>query len=299
MNNYRSLTRDEKGMDILKHCIDLKYTDAKTQEKLLEGCGYEWSLVSIRRNRIKLGFRKKSIKDPKPKGVKPALSLPPPGLPDIEKASWFIQDFMNSHLYKMLKKQFNADEIDIYTEEYGRLCCQFEDIVVSEFFQIDKYLKHRILINRQLIFTRLLQQEIDALALWTSSNPMTQEDSPEEAGEKIQADRSLGEKRSQLQKAQTRYDKLVKEEESMSKSLNATRKDRMDQLSGGKETFVNLVSIIQHSERERNSHGKMAEFSRLSAEKITKESRELIEFPDGEIDSILIDHISASQEDDE
>lgn len=299
MSNYRSLTRDEKGIDILKHCIDLKYTDVETQEKLFEGCGYRWSLVSIRRNRVKLGFRKKSIKDPEPKGVKPSLSLPPPGLTDIEKATWFIKDFMNSHLYKMLKKQFSADEIDTYTEEYGRLCCQFEDIVVSEFFQIDKYLKHRILINRQLIFTRSLQQEIDVLALWTSSNPMSQKDSSEEAMKKVEANRSLGEKRSQLQKAQDRYDKLVKEEESMSKSLNATRKDRMDQLSGGKETFVNLVSMIQHSEKERNSHGRLAALTKLAAYEITQESRKLIEFPDGEIDSVLIDHVSASQEDDE
>ncbi len=296
MSNKTSLIKNEKAMAILEECIKLGYTDSRTQQRLVEECGHEWALITIRNNRKKLGVLKTPGEEAKTISTRPPLSVPPPGLSESERSQWFINDFKNSHLFTILKRQFSEQEVAIYLEEYGRICCQFEDIVVSEFFQIDKYLKHRILINRQLILTKVLQQEISEITAWISSNPVIENETPEKKKIRVETIMKLESQYSALRQANERYDKLVKEEENMSKSLNATRKDRMEQLSGGRENFLNLVAMLQHSEKERDQQGKYAELTKIASNDILKELRKPVTFPDGEIDTIITDQKSVMEE---
>ncbi len=285
--NSQPLTKNPQAIETLKECMQLGYSDKKIQQILLEKFNYKWALVTIRTNKKRLKSTEVQIDDPQP-----PLSVPPPGLSENEKLLWFMNNFKKSHLFKVLQQQFSEAEVDIYLEEYARICCQFEDIVVSEFFQIDKYLKHRILINRQLILTKTLQKEIDELVLWLSENPISEDDSMDQKKKKIDAINRLDSKHNKLEQANERYGKLVKEEETMSKSLNATRKDRMDQLAGGKENFFNLVIAMQHSEEERNRQGKYAELTKIAAEDVGCELRKPVEFPDGTTDTVITDHES-------
>lgn len=293
----KSLMKDEKATHILEECVRLGYTDRRIQQELASECGYEWSLQSIRRSRIKTtGVKKVPGGQSSPVDTRPPLSVPPPGMPDDEKVSWFRDDFKKSHLYVALKKQLSEEEIDIYIEEYGRICCQFEDIVTSEFFQIDDFLKHRILISRQITAMRIIQQEIDQLTQWVSSNPITENMSAEERKNVVMTINTIGDKRSDIDTANTRYDKLCGERDKIEKKLNATRRDRLEQLAGGKETFMKLVASIQHSQAERDKHGKYAELTKLAAEDITDQFRKTTEFPDGQMDTIITDSESVNRE---
>ena len=148
MGKTQSLAKNPKAMALLKKLAEQGWRDQKIQDALTQEFKCEWNIQTIRRNRKKMGVIK--CESGKLDENKPTLSVPLPGLEDHEKASWFREQFLKSHLFVELKSQFHASEIQSYMEEYGDVCCQFEDIVTSEFFQIDDYLKHRILINRQL-----------------------------------------------------------------------------------------------------------------------------------------------------
>ncbi len=293
--NRQSLTQNKKAVKKLKECIALGYTDKQIQEKLTKECDYKWSVQTIRKNRRKMGVDRTSGEKQELVVGDLSSSLPPHGLSEEEKAIWFIKKFKRSYLFDMLQQQFNPEEVDFYLEEYGRICCQFEDIVTSEFFQIEKYLKHRILINRQLIFTNVLQEDIKELISWTTDHPIEDGGSQEIMKERVNAVLALDGKQKRLQEAHIRYDKLIGEEEKMLKSLNATRASRIEQLSGGKENFFNLIVAMQHSEEERNKQGRHAELTRIASENIAKEFRKPISFPDGEEDLIITDHQSVAK----
>jgi len=177
MSKGTRLSTNKQALESLHKFASDGWGDSKIQLALEQEFGHSWSIQSIRRNRKKMGIVKNKgetinndTKD------KPILSIPPPGLDDHEKASWFRQQFKKSHLYKELKGQFHPKEISIYMEEYGSVCCQFEDIVTSEFFQIDDYLKHRILINRQLKLMKDLEIDIATIKKWIADNPFEKDE---------------------------------------------------------------------------------------------------------------------------
>ena len=218
-----------------------------------------------------------------------ALGVPPSNMGGSDKAEWFREQFKKTHLFVTLVSQFDQNEVDIYMEEYGHICCQFEDIVVSEYFQIDSFLKHRILINRQLTAMKKLEAEIDEVVAWIAHNPLKGEASKEERQERMERFRHLEGLRSAQNKAHERYDKLVSEWQRMYQSLAATRRDRIDELKGGGESFFSLVSMIQTSEAAREQHGRYAEMTRIAAGDINREFRKSVTFPDGSKDPIILD----------
>ena len=71
--------------------------------------------------------------------------------------------------------------------------------------------------------------------------------------------------------------------------LAASRKDRLDELKGGKENFFALVARLQHSQDERERQGRFAELTKLAAEAIKTELRKPVEFPDGSVDPVIMD----------
>jgi len=81
----------------------------------------------------------------------------------------------------------------------------------------------------------------------------------------------------------------VKERQKIYNSLAATRKDRLDELRGGKETFLELVGILQHSQEDRDRQGRFAELTKLAADDIKDKFRKPVEFPDGSQSPIIMD----------
>lgn len=284
------LSSNPKALQILAECVKQGLTDKKIQQRLVQECGYKWAIETISRRRRAMGVVKqpgKSVNTDIPDS--PILTIPPHGLSDHEKAHWFRDQFKKTHLYQTIKRQFESDEVITYIEDFGLLCCQFEDIVISEFMQIDDFLKHRILIDRQLILSRNLQREIADLQMWFVANPKREDEDKDTIKFRVLQQRQLDDKHRYLKSVDDRYDSLAKERQKIQSSLAATRKDRLDELKGGKETFLELVGRLQHSQDERDREGRFAELTKIAAEDIKNEFRQPVQFPDGNIEPIIMD----------
>ncbi len=286
----KRLSSNAKALEVLANCIRQGLSDKDTQQKLVEECGYQWTLDTIGRRRRAMGVVKKPGEKIDTSVIDgPMLTVLPYGLSETEKADWFRNQFKRTHLYVTIKKQFEQDEVFVYIEEYGLLCCQFEDIVTSEFMQIDDFIKHRILIDRQLILSRFIQRDINELQSWFVAHPKTEEESKDTVRFRILQQRQLDDKHKNLKVVNDRYDALIKERQKMYNSLLATRKDRLEELRGGKETFFDLVAKLQHSQDERDRQGRFAELTKISSEDIKSEFRKPVKFPDGSAGSIIMD----------
>lgn len=286
----KRLSSNPKALKILSDCVKQGLTDKKIQQRLTQECGYKWTIDTISRRRRAMGIIKKpgqpiniDVMD------NPMISIPPHGLSDGEKANWYRDQFKKTFMYQTLKRQFEVEEVMVYIEDFGLLCCQFEDIVISEFMQVDDFLKHRLLIDRQLIWARSLQREITDLQVWFVEHPKTEDENKDTIKFRILQQRQLDDKHRHLKSVNDRYDCLIKERQKIYNSLAATRKDRLDELRGGKETFFELVGKLQHSQDERNKQGRFAELTRLASEDIKNEFRKPVEFPDGSIEPIIMD----------
>ncbi len=291
----RSLLRDFKAKQILVEMAGQGATDKAIAAKIREELGYEYHLETVRRCRNKLNLRDASEAPHQrvDRVIGPSLSAAPPELPVNEKADWFRQQFRDSHLYPTLHQQFDTDEINTYMEEYGQICCQFEDLVLSEFFQIDDFLKHRILINRQLVRMKALQRQIEELNAWFSANPVKEDEEPEKKRERVERYRLLDGAHASLNKSNERYDKLVAERQKIYSNLAATRRDRLDELKSSGDSFFSLLAQIQHNDHVRAQQGQYAELTRLAAEDVQKAFREEIMFPDGSKDAVILDEQTA------
>jgi len=286
---FQKLSNNPKALELcIKLCKD-GVPDKKIQEELLHHYNYKWNLETIRRTRRKLGINKKIESVSPTKEITKAFSIPPPGLGDSEQAEWFRKRFKESHLYIILKSQFTDDEIDVYIEEYGNLCVQFSDLVMSEYFQLDEFLKHRILINRQLILMKSFQEEITELTGWSANNPIKEDEDKDVKQLRIQQYRLLDQKRSDFAKVSERYDKLVTGRDKIYSNLAATRKDRIDELRGGKESFFNLVAILQSSEAERTKQGRYASLTKIASDDIKENWRKPQELSDGSFEPLILD----------
>lgn len=294
------LSSNPKALKILADCIKQGLPDKKIQQRLAQECGYQWTVDTISRRRRAMGVIKKPGQTIDVNVIDtPILTIPPHGLTDVEKAHWFRDQFKKTHLYKMIQKQFELEEVAIYLEDFGLLCCQFEDIVISEFMQVDDFLKHRILIDRQLISIRLIQRQITDLQTWFIANPKTEDEDKDTTKFRLRQQGQLDNKHKYLKGVNDRYDSLVKERQKIYDSLAATRKDRLDELRGGKETFFELVNKLQHSQDERDRQGRFAELTRIAANDIKKEFRKPVEFPDGDSQPIIMDSKTSFDEEDQ
>lgn len=284
--SHKKLSCNPQAMGILADCVGQGLPDKKIQQRLAQECGHEWSLKTISRRRLALKPGQKTDVDAVDS---PMLEMPPHGLSDREKAHWFRDKFKQTHLYKTIKRQFEPEEVLVYLEDFGSLCCQFQDIVISEFMQIDDFLKHRILIDGQLFLLKSIRGEISELQAWMASNPKKDGEDKDKIKHRILQQRCLDDKHRYLKGVHDRYDNLAKERQRIYNSLAATRKDRIDELRGGKETFFELVAKLQHSQEERDRNGRLAELTRIAAEDIKDEFRKPVEFPDGSKSPIIMD----------
>lgn len=297
---YKRLSSNPKALKILIDCVKQGLTDKKIQQRLIQECGYKWTIDTISRRRRSMGITKKPGQPINIDVIDtPMLTTPPHGLSNIEKANWFRDQFKKTHLYKTIHRQFETEEVAIYIEDFGLLCCQFEDIVVSEFMQVDDFLKQRILVARQLILTRSYQRQIADLQEWFILHPKQEDENKDVIKFRILQQRQMDDRHKYLKVVNDRYDALLKEQQKMYASLAATRRDRLDELKGGKATFFELISKLQHSQEERDRQGRFATLTRLASEDIKKEFRKPVEFPDGSVSPIIMDSQTSFDNDDE
>lgn len=292
----KQLKQNQEALQSLVSLTKKGYTDKEVQQRLFDQFGIKWSLATIRRNRISQGINKKEeIQLSQTDSI--FFTAPPLHLNSEQQAEWFREQFQKTYLYEALKTQLTQEEIKVYIEEYGNVCCQFKDIVTSEYFQIDDFLKHRILINRQLTLIKSLENDIKDISLWLDNHPFDSLDSKEEKQSFMQKQKMLSDLRKEMDSASNRYDKLVKERKAIFDNLGATRRDRLDDLRGGKQDFFTLVAEIQTSQERRDEQGKLAELSKIALEDAEDAMHKPIKFDDGSIDPMILDSEFIKDED--
>jgi len=286
----KRLSSNPRALEIVGEGVSNHLSDKDIQKILVKECGYKWTTDTIGRRRRAMISNKQDKPEVVSDGVDaPMMTVPPYGLNESETAAWFREQFKNSHLYPTIKRQLEPNEIIVYINDFGHLCCQFADIVVSEFMQIDDFLKHRILVDRQLVLALSLQRQIDILGLWFVENPKKEDEAKDTIKFRLMQQRQMDDFYKQLKVVNDRYDTLVKERARIYSGLNATRKDRLDELKGGKETFLDLVGKLQHSQEERDRHGRFAALTKLAAKDVADNFRKPNEFPDGTVAPIIMD----------
>lgn len=286
----KKLSSNPEALEIVAKGVKNNLSDKEIQKLLVTECGYKWTTDTIGRRRRAMVIDKKDKPEVIPDGVDaPMMTVPPYGLTKSETAVWFREQFKNSHLYPTIRRQLEQDEIVVYINDFGLLCCQFGDIVVSEFMQIDDFLKHRILVDRQLVLGLSLQRQIDVLGVWFVENPKKEDEGKDTIKFRLMQQRQMDDFYKQLKVVNDRYDALVKERAKIYNGLKATRKDRLDELRGGEETFLDLVKTLQNSREERDRHGRFAALTKLAAKDVADDFRKPNEFPDGTIEPIIMD----------
>jgi len=296
--NHQKLGCNVDAMELLEDLCRKNILDKDIQAALLDKFNYKWTLNSISRQRRKIGYNKRDKTKLRLADINQTnMTVPPKDMDKDMKPTWFRQQFKKTNMYRTLKKQFDKDEIEIYIDNYGNLCCQFEDIVLSEFFQIDDFLKHRILVNRELISVKDIKYTMEEINKWIDKNPTSDTDTGEIKKMRLQYVRKKEEYYRQLKQCNDRYDRLLSEMNAIYKNLNATRRDRLEEIKGGRESFLEIVSDIQASAKERESQGKYAALTKIAADDILDEFRKEQVFPDGSKDCIILDYKSEIRDD--
>lgn len=308
----KKLSSNKQAVDLMAKLAAEGFSDSVIAKKLHEKFDIMWSRNSIYQNRKKLGLLKGQPKTQQSSTDLPVVVIdkksviessisfdrPPINLSETEKSDWFRSKFKQTHLYKALFDQFDMGEIEVYIQEYGIICCQFEDLVASEFFQIDDFLKHRILINRELVTIKKIQMQISSLNDWLLSNPQKFDEDEKETAIRIETSRLIDIKHAMLLRISERYDKLVAERDKIHKALAATRRDRIDELKTNTTNFFDIVLQIQQNSDARLKNGQYAELTKQAAEDIDREYRKDIVFPDGTKSPIILDDAAYDQKDD-
>jgi hypothetical protein len=263
------------------------------QGALSEEFDHSWDLRTIRKVVKGLGLTKKPSSDD---GEKFVMKKPPIGVEESEKADWYRHQVKQSYLFRILLTQFDVDEAEVYLIEWGNVCCQFEDIVHTEYLQIDDYLKHRIQINQCLSAIKSANTAMDAVNAWIAENQFSKNElslCPEDREAinkaRVEQHRRLDFLAGRIKNVQDRYDKLVAERQKLMAGLAATRKDRRDEIKTGRKTFFDLMVRLQESDNERRQQGKLAALTKLAGEHTKQDFRKPIEFPDGQKRPIIVD----------
>ena len=208
----------------------------------------------------------------------------------VHKEDIIEQSFVTSLQFKTIQDAFSEEEIDFYKNEWKELSVQFEDVLATEKRQIDQYIKSEIMANRVLRNIKIAENKIlelqTMLAELYSKRDMSHDDDARDIEE------ALGRLNKLLQgttRGMTReYQELMKTQSDILSDLNAKRRDRLDVIKSGKVKLHDLIAQFR-DKSIREKEGKHIELIRISKEKKENEFRNLVRFPDGKMDAILLD----------
>lgn len=282
----KTLICNDEAMLILTTMAQEGRKDAEIQDALTKEFNYTWSLGTIRNIRVKkLGIKKTNSH------TVDSFSTPGDILDQENKSDWYRNKFRKTHFFKQLSKQCTKQEVEVYIEEYGKICCQFEDIVTTEFIQIDDFLKHRILISREMNSMNQYRKQIDVLTSKLFLIKPIETSTREQKEEYRKGNDELRELRVLLDKSLSRYGELVKNQDKIFAGLAATRKDRMKEMRGSGQTFFELIEEIQKDKNSRKDHGKYAEMTKFAGEDMNKVFRKKHTFPNKTRDNVILDSL--------
>lgn len=193
--------------------------------------------------------------------------------------------------WKVLKKQFDKQELSFFIKKYNKFIAQFRNNVLpSEETQIVHLLKFEILMNRCMQSMKQnkndisrISKQIGAFNEKTAGRDLTDN---EMLFLQNLEERLAGAKAGQSAKS-SEYVKLEEKHISLMRELKATRDQRLEKIDEATKDFMGLIKALE--EREfRDTEGRQLELVKIAVEKEEKKLLSPCVFPDGNVDCPIL-----------
>lgn len=203
------------------------------------------------------------------------------------------QELKGSESWKVLKKEFNDEELRYFEEGYCKLMAQFKsDVLPSEEVQIFQSVKFEILMSRNLQARSKALADINFLEKMQSefltqfnNNPSKMSD--DDRAVALSMEQQLQAARSAEQTYTKEYVNLHTRHEALMKSLKSTRDQRVKDIANSKQSFTDLLKVLMERDVQKRE-GRRMELMRLAAEKAKQDLGHEIRYEDGEWDRPIL-----------
>jgi hypothetical protein len=195
-------------------------------------------------------------------------------------------------------RQFDEDsgELEYFEDTWVGLIKQFrEDVLPAEELQIKQFITIDILINRSMKERKRHISETEKLQKLVDKEyekNETDRDIPKLANLETQ----LSFARNSIASYTNEYTKLLNEQQKISKDLKATREQRIKRIEDGKSSWVGLIRMLE-DEDIREKEGREMEILAMATEKAKQNLYEYHQYADNNVDSPILNNISALKED--
>lgn len=199
-----------------------------------------------------------------------------------EKAKSAEYDIQKSLVWNDLKKQFSAEELQMFLYHWGRIISQFrDDVYPTEEMQVVDTIKLEILMNRAVTQQHTVMKDIEAL----EAALMVERGNIELDHATIgNLERQIGVLRAAQESLNKDYQDMLKEKNKILKEMKATRDARIKHLESNKHNFVTFIRQIVEDRAMRTRLGRDMEKMRLATNVEFQRLSEWHEYDNGEVD---------------
>jgi len=211
----------------------------------------------------------------------------------ISRKKTVIEDIKRDKFFQQLDEMLTEDEIVLSHSIYLEMCEQFgNDIKYSERQEIIDYCIVTCQLNRELRKEKLIDEEMfklnkekTKLKQKKDSKGDDEDDLEDEWAEQIdEIDYAIADMKEERKETKIRQDKLMERKDKLLNSMNASRKNRANQLTDAAKNFSALTEYLQKNPDYRRDVGLQVEKMKLAVHAEWFRLSEIHKFADGSYD---------------
>lgn len=201
-----------------------------------------------------------------------------------EEKKYFYKDFFEkSPRSSRVKKFLSPEDYQYFGERWAEYHVQFPDMTASE----EDMLEKMVLMDLRIIGNQKAMHQCHMVQEKLRSELSGRDQFDPENDKDLQILHTIDAYNAQEIEINKQYAILVKEYESVQRSLNATREQREENQKVGADTFWDLVKKF-HNKEVREKSGRVAELIKQSQEKKVEKLYEVHKYIDGSLDIPLL-----------
>jgi len=183
-----------------------------------------------------------------------------------------------------IQRQFNDEELKMFSYHYSRILSQFsDDVFATEEIQVIDMVKLEIMMNRNLI-----EQRNTALAIADLELQIKQAQAIDDKPTIAQLNLQISQLNMTYISAKAEYHKMADEKKSILKDMKSTRADRIKNIEGAKNSFAGWMKEVITNKHLKESAGLHMEKMRLATIVEKRRLSELHTYEDGNVDQPLL-----------
>ena len=203
------------------------------------------------------------------------------GLSREEAASYELEDRL---CWKELIQQFEASELELLKDNWGKIISQFkDDVTPTEEMQVLDLVKLDILMNR------CLKQNREAVSQMSQLNTLVNEERSRDKDQQdsdmiFMLERQVATLLSSQENVNKDYRELQTKKNAMMKEMKATREQRVKRIEDSQKSFTGWIIHLMTNPQIAEGYGIQMEKMRLAMYKERDRLSELHTYTDGMID---------------